>query len=490
MNWRRIVWLLALVTLPTLAEETPLQLVLRGAQHDQLYQLSSSGVTKVSALPDSLTTPLGSLWKLYVYAWLEDTHQPEQPYQCRGNSPEEVYCCQAGESITRDTALVRSCGLYFAPQRLHIGADVWGQYWQQRQAPAWLASLTTLKPETSVTVKSLLDSLATLPAQNKAQEVLLDVVLDEAKIGVASMLGSRVRVKTWSWFADDKQEIRQGGFAGWLTDGTPLWVTGSGTSKTVLTRYATVLNRVLPVPTQVASGQCVEVELFARYPLKKITAEKSTTAVKPGVLNGRYRVTFTNGNHITFVSHGETTLLSEKGKLKLQSSPATTGARTMAAWTQDLIYAGDPVHYHGSRATEGTLSWRQATAQAGQGERYDQILAFAYPDNSLSRWGAPRSTCQLLPKAKAWLAKKMPQWRRILQAETGYNEPDVFAVCRLVSGFPYTDRQQKRLFIRNFFTLQDRLDLTHEYLHLAFDGYPTGLDENYIETLTRQLLMD
>lgn len=66
--------------------ETPLQLALRGAQHDQLYQLSSSGVTKVSALPDTLTTPLGSLWKLYVYAWLEDTHQPEQPYQCRGNS--------------------------------------------------------------------------------------------------------------------------------------------------------------------------------------------------------------------------------------------------------------------------------------------------------------------------------------------------------------------------------------------------------------------
>lgn len=188
--------------------------------------------------------------------------------------PEEVYCCQAGESITRDSALVRSCGLYFAPQRLHIGADMWGQYWQQRQAPAWLASLTTLKPETSVTVKSLLDSLATLPAQNKAQEVLLDVVLDEAKIGVASMLGSRVRVKTWSWFADDKQEIRQGGFAGWLTDGTPLWVTGSGTSKTVLTRYATALNRVLPVPTQVASGQCVLVDLFARYPLKKVTEER------------------------------------------------------------------------------------------------------------------------------------------------------------------------------------------------------------------------
>ena len=31
------------------------------------------------------------------------------------------------------------------------------------------------------------------------------------------------------------------------------------------------------------------------------------TGSKSGVLNGRYRVTFTNGNYITFVSHGETT---------------------------------------------------------------------------------------------------------------------------------------------------------------------------------------
>ncbi|MFV2256357.1 DUF2300 domain-containing protein, partial [Escherichia coli] len=77
------------------------------------------------------------------------THQPEQPYQCRGNSPEEGYGCQAGESITRDTALVRSGGLYFAPQRWHRGAEVGGQYWHQRQAPAWVASLTTLKPDTA-----------------------------------------------------------------------------------------------------------------------------------------------------------------------------------------------------------------------------------------------------------------------------------------------------------------------------------------------------
>lgn len=114
MNWCKVVWLLAWISLPTLAGELPLQLALRGTQHDQLYQLTPSGVASVSTLPDTLSTPLGSLWKLYVYAWLEDTHQPEQPYQCQGKSPEEVYCCQVGESITRDTALVRSCGLYFA----------------------------------------------------------------------------------------------------------------------------------------------------------------------------------------------------------------------------------------------------------------------------------------------------------------------------------------------------------------------------------------
>lgn len=119
--------------------------------------------------------------------------------------------------------------------------------------------------------------------------------------------------------------------------------------------------------------------------------------------------------------------------------------------------------------------------------RYSRLLI---PTTALAAGERHAQPVSYYPKRKPGWRKKMPQWRRILQGETGYNEPDVFAVCRLVSGFPYTDRQQKRLFIRNFFTLQDRLDLTHEYLHLAFDGYPTGLDENYIETLTRQLLMD
>lgn len=52
--------------LPTLAEETLLHWKLR-AQHDQLHQLSSSGVTKSSGIIDTLTTPFRDR-KLYVYA--------------------------------------------------------------------------------------------------------------------------------------------------------------------------------------------------------------------------------------------------------------------------------------------------------------------------------------------------------------------------------------------------------------------------------------
>ncbi|XPE62515.1 DUF2300 domain-containing protein [Shigella flexneri] len=103
-------------------------------------------------------------------------------------------------------------GLHFAPQRLHIGADVGGS-WQQGQAPVVSVS-EDAEPETSVTVKSLLDRLHVTRAKQSSGS-LTGCGAGRGEIGVASMLGSRVRVRSWSWFADDKQEIRQGGFAGW-----------------------------------------------------------------------------------------------------------------------------------------------------------------------------------------------------------------------------------------------------------------------------------
>lgn len=111
-------------------------------------------------------------------------------------------------------------------------------------------------------------------------------------------------------------------------------------------------------------------------------------------------------------------------------------------------------HFHGGKP-------RPERGRESVTIRYSRLLI---PTTVLAAGERHAQPASYYPKRKP-AGEKMPQWRRILQAETGYNEPDVFAVCRLVSGFPYTDRQQKRLFIRNFFTLQDRLDLTHEYLH-------------------------
>ena len=91
---------------------------------------------------------------------------------------------------------------------------------------------------------------------------------------------------------------------------------------------------------------------------------------------------------------------------RVSASPATTGARTMTAWTQDLIYAGDPVHYHAVALPKGRFPGGTLLPRRGRESvttRYSRLLI---PTTALAAWGAPRSTCQLLPKAKAWLAKK------------------------------------------------------------------------------------
>ena len=86
-----------------------------GGDEPQLWQLDTTAGPQV--LDDRLHTPLGSVWKLFVYSYLLATDQPEQPLRCEGRQPQqESYCCDPGESINREQALIRSCSLYFAPQ--------------------------------------------------------------------------------------------------------------------------------------------------------------------------------------------------------------------------------------------------------------------------------------------------------------------------------------------------------------------------------------
>lgn len=537
--FRLLVCLVCLIPALTLAQDEPLRLAFKG----ELLSLNKTQLLAREPLPDTLQTPLGSVWKLFVYGWLVDTDAREPAYECRGQSKEEVYCCTAGGKIERDQALVKSCGLYFEPGRLGISGPDWRAYWQARQAPEWLLNLPLLQPATRVSVAELLRVLAVMPAQEQARRVLLDVVLNAADGNVVGEFGSRLRVKTWSWLGDQDAASRQGGFAGWTTDGAPIWVGGRGTSQRVLRDYAEALSAVVPVGWPSDAGRCVEVGLFSRYPLERVLSGNSE--VRSGQLLGDYRVEFSNGNQLAIHSDGELFLLKDKLVARLDREeyvarvlqreatpepveaakalavairtyllqnaarhgdclsiedssqrqrvaprPASVESRKIAAWTSDLVLAGSTVTYHSDQPGPDKLSWQQAVEQANAGQRYDAILLHAYPRASLSRWDNPVASCEALPAAQDWLQKQRRGWRPRLESETGYNEVSTFAVCRLTFGRPYVDRERQRIYVRGVLSLQDRLDLTHEYLHLAFEAHPNGQDETYIEGLARHLLLE
>ncbi|WP_150782827.1 DUF2300 domain-containing protein, partial [Pseudomonas fluorescens] len=304
---RRLVWLLlCLVSALATAQDEPLRLGFKG----ELLSLNRTQVISREPLPADFQAPLGSVWKLFVYGWLVDTGAREPAYECRGQSKEEVYCCTAGGKIERDQALVKSCGLYFEPTRLGITAADWRTYWQARQAPEWLLDLSSLKPSTRVSVAELLTVLAVMPAQDQARRVLLDVVLNAADGNVVGELGGRLRVKTWSWLGDQDPSSRQGGFAGWTADGSPIWAGGRGTSQMVLRHYGEALASVLPSDWPADTGRCVEVGLFSRYPIERVLS--GDRVVSSGPLQGDYRVEFTNGNQLDIHSDGELFLLNDK----------------------------------------------------------------------------------------------------------------------------------------------------------------------------------
>ncbi|WP_323167510.1 DUF2300 domain-containing protein [Pseudomonas atacamensis] len=537
---RPLLWLLMGV-MPALAtaQDEPLRVAYQG----ELLSLSQTQLIKREPFPASLDAPLGSLWKLFVYAWLVDTGAQEPAYECRGQSREEVYCCSAGGKIERDQALVKSCGLYFEPARLGIAATDWRAYWQARQAPSWLLDLPAVQPATRVSVAELLSVLALLPAQEQMRRVLLDVVLNAADGNVVGELGGRLRVKTWSWLGDQDAQSRQGGFAGWSADGAPVWAGGRGTSQMVLRHYAQALASVLPTAWPVDAGRCVEVRLFSKYPVSKVL---SGDRVAPsGPLRGDYRVEFANGNALDIHSDGELFLLNDKlvarldreeyvarvlereakpqpaeaakalavairtyllqnatrngdclsiddssNRQRVAPRPASAESRNIAAWTANLVLAGSTVTYHSDQPGPDKLAWQQAVEQANAGQRFDAILLHAYPRASLSRWDNPVASCEALPAAQDWLQKQRRGWRPRLESETGYNEVSTFAVCKLAFGRPFVDRERQRIYVRGVLTLQDRLDLTHEYLHLAFEAHPNGQDETYIEGLARHLLLE
>jgi uncharacterized protein YfaQ (DUF2300 family) len=268
--------------------------------------------------------PLASLWKLFVYVYASDNKVAMPDYRCGGRDPEEVYCCDAGQSIGHDAALAQSCGPFFFPQRLMITAAPWRKYWTARlgSAPAgdfaWLADPAQLAPGRLVRLDSLLRALDSIPAASRmdAEAALLRVVLDGRGAGTVRWFGSQLRVKTYSWHEQRRADERIGGAAGWLADGTPIWFGGAGGSSNVFEQWAPRLAASLPPVGAADDGGCVVVDYFKRYPIRAVRGERGVAL--PGPLNGRYHVQFENGQNLALRSSGELMLQEQGGRPQLR----------------------------------------------------------------------------------------------------------------------------------------------------------------------------
>jgi len=525
--------------------------------------------------PDARTrVPLGSLWKLFVFAYLADTAAQEPPYRCQEGpaaDPEDVYCCKPGAAVSRAAALAKSCAPYFSPQRLALAPAAWRVHWLGVLARAhrtagdaaasraaadgrpadmgWLLDLARLRPDTLVPLPSLLAALGALSdeARADAREALLAAAVDGYGRDALPALGTGLRYKTYSWHREDGSAF--GGAAGWLADGTPFWFGARGSSRTALAAWARPLAASLPAPRRdrLAERTCVDVDFFARYPIREVLLAGSARHAAPGALRGRYRIRFDNGVWLTVASRGELQLSDDgpapriAARLPLNDyvarvveregsaqppeagralaiaarsyllqnaafdggcwriadstrtqrvSPNPPGdAALAAAWFSDgLVLRGAPVRYHLDAGGQGRMSWQEAVAQARAGDDAAAILARAFPQATLAAIGGA-SDCERMDAAERWLAQASAAWRRRLQGEPGFEAPAApVVVCMLAEGVPYSDQQRLRIYARGWRSVEERITLAHEYLHLALRFHPNGADEDYVERLARLLI--
>lgn len=296
----------------------------QAAPPPQLVWQDGARLQAAPAAAATARTPLGSTWKLFVHAYLVDTGAQEPPYRCEAaqRRSDDDYCCEPGESVDRDTALQRSCGAYFAPQRLKLDAAAWRRHWAGTApaiapaaktvatgtsgVPAWLPDLPALQPATEVPVAELLQALRRIsdPARQAARQALLPNTLRDA--GVLGALGSGPRFKTWSWH--DARGERIGGAAGWLADGAPFWFGAGGTGRRALQAQAGWLaTRWMPTGALTRADDaaglqaqpCVEVAFFARYPLATLRRDDGRPLPEGPLPAAALTLQFANGQALS-----------------------------------------------------------------------------------------------------------------------------------------------------------------------------------------------
>ncbi|MDR2189129.1 MAG: DUF2300 domain-containing protein [Azonexus sp.] len=548
-------------------------------------QAANAGQTRQSSGPFAQNAPLGSLWKLFVYLWLVEEGHPAPDYVCtatpgkqgaaaRKHREEGAYCCDPGQSIDREEGLVRSCGLFFDPQRLGISSPDWRAFWSGRPGIAatapWLPDLGAMKPETVVSPAAILSALAAAPARarEKAASVLLARLFTAAPPGLETTelirgMGGQLRVKTFSWHRSGQapgqaaaSSLPCGGGAGWLADGRPVWFAGVGTGQQVMARYGEYLAEALagelagaPPGAGSAAPGCVRVNFFARYPFE--LERQGGQDVQDGVLQGRFVARFASGVAIPFASSGELTLSHREGRARIEgrfdlddyvarvidreadarqteaaralavvirtyllSEAVTQGnclviddssrkqrvsilspspaARAAAAFTSGLVLHGAPAGFHQSLAAKNRMAWSDAVVAGKNGASWDIILRQALPASDLGAMNDPAGlACRRFAEAEAWLSERSSRWQRVLyQHLPGFAAPEPPDVCLLDYGAPFSEQDRGRIHIRGLRSLEDRVTLAHEYLHLGLSHHPSARDEALVEYWARKLITE
>lgn len=286
----------------------------------KVFSIDTKNKEMTKLMKGDYKSPLGSLWKLFVYAYNKENINSSPPYTCNGILNEEIFCCRKGESIGEDEALAKSCGLFFSPYRLRISAKKWKDFWKQRNLELeWLINLHKLKPETNVSVDELLLALEIvkeLPrAKDSLDKALVNVVLEGTAKGSLSDLGAFSRIKTFTWNKAGTKDGYVGGVGGWLSDGTVIWGMGDGRSSEYLERVSSTLDEYWKSTIKVKSKECVTIRYFHDYKIKSVFDLADNEEASEGALNGTYKINFYSGKDLIINSNEDLFLKRSHGQL-------------------------------------------------------------------------------------------------------------------------------------------------------------------------------
>jgi len=463
------------------------------AQNDSIVSriLTFDGKRESLGAVGPLKTPLGSLYKIFSYAYLIEKNIPEIPYTCKGQDPEEIFCCKTAESINRDQALAKSCTPYFTFQRLGITQPAWRDFWNLKlqKPPIWLTNFSNFKPEQAIDVDELLQTLKSVRTQlssfSRIDSALMGTVLFGTARNALKSFGSILRVKTFTWrdlettTRTDKQGFT-GGFAGWLADGSAIWASQAGHGRDTFQ-----LELIPFIESHLAQhdSRCVRVKFFDRYSIKKLTPSMERPV-------GTMQIQFKNGQQLTVPADG--TLRVSRSQLGIQVSAelsmneyvarvldrevrpdplnaarafaiairsylyqnakkingcfeisdsshtqrvspkkASLESLKIARWTDNLTLDRVPqLRYHSTISSTNRMSWEQAKGLAQNGFNMLEILNDAYPTGMIKFGPLQTFACKAHPTLMSWIRHQSIKWKPQLLSQPGFEEPDSLKVCQ------------------------------------------------------------